>query len=102
MIVICPYCGAILPSTLNDGIILCPHCGRVVESSDKNELLAAARYVKKFCCYDLERVQTELNLSGSISESLNKYVIEGDYSFDQIVKVIGNEPSCACSDSRPR
>ena len=88
MIFCCPFCGQMFGSPLSNGIAFCPHCSRIVESTLYQKLLGAAQYVKKFNCYDIERLKWDQKLSDEEAILVNSFIVENCYSVQEFSKVL--------------
>lgn len=87
MIQVCPNCGHMLPQQLNDGLSHCSHCNQVFDSSDFNQLLAAAWQVRKDKM-SLDEVKWHLKLGEEFSIFVHTFAGEYDYTHEEFIRLL--------------
>jgi len=90
----CPHCGKSLPHSLSDGIAFCYSCNRLVETTLYQKLLSAAYFVRKYHCYDPERLEWEQKLSEDEADLVISFIGEQCFSpqeFSKELKKMGVE-----------
>lgn len=97
MICLCPFCGTRVGRPIQDGISTCNHCHRVFDSSSYHRLLSVAWLIRKQNLYNIEAVKSSCEyLTDCELAILEKYIVDGDYSHDEFLKVIDKK---TCVDS---
>lgn len=87
MIQVCPHCGFELLHSLTDGLTNCSHCTQVFDSSDLNQLLAAAWQVRRQHL-SLEQLKWHTKLDQDLSILVYTYVVEYGYSHEDFHKLL--------------
>ena len=87
MFTCCPYCGYKLFRPLENGIITCLNCDRIFSDSEKNKVLAAAWHCRNKHFEYAEMVRHQYKLSDEQVEIRQKYVIDKNYSHDDLLKL---------------
>jgi hypothetical protein len=91
MIKLCPFCGHSIGRPLVNGITTCEHCSQVFSSSLRNKILSAAWVVRKWHIHDKETLKQKFDFPEIAINTVEKYVINLDYSHDQLLEVIGKK-----------
>lgn len=93
MIKLCPYCGHSLSCPLDEGITTCDCCNLIFESSDFHRLLSAAWMVRNWHVYDADTLRHKFKFSDYIVDLVDRYIIQGDLTHDEFLKVAREETS---------
>lgn len=83
----CPHCGCELQIELKDGLADCARCKRVFDSSDFNQLLAAAWQVRKNKT-SVDQLQSQLNLDSDFSILVYTFVEEHCYGHEEFFALL--------------
>ena len=87
MIQVCPHCGFELPCELNDGLTHCSHCNQIFDSSDYNQLLAAAWLVRKKG-FTVDQIKWYLKLPDELAILVYTFISDYGYSNQEFAKVL--------------
>ena len=90
MINFCPFCGFRFKHPIDNCITTCDNCGRVFDTSPENRLLSASWACRKNHIDYIEVIKDVYKLSDEQAVFIQKYVIDGCYSHDELVKLIKN------------
>lgn len=85
--IMCPFCGHVLPNPLKDGVASCLNCSRLFDSTNFNRLLSAAWLVRKQNICDDERL-IAYGFSPVESALIIKLVADMGYSHDELIKAL--------------
>lgn len=85
--VMCPFCGHVLPHPLKDGIANCLNCSRIFDSTPFNRLLSAAWLVRKHHISDDERV-IAYGFKPTEAAIVIRFIAEMGYSHDEFLKAL--------------
>jgi hypothetical protein len=85
MIILCPFCGNKLKNKLQDGISSCDYCQRIFDSSSYHKILSALWISRNWHVHDLEIIQRHCELTAPEAAVVDKYVLQLDYTFDELV-----------------
>lgn len=87
MIYACPHCGYTLESPLKDGLTNCCHCNQVFDSSDYNNLLAAAWQCRKENL-TLEKMKWQLQLDEDFCILVYTFAYEYNYTHEEFMALL--------------
>ena len=93
MIYACPFCGRKVWKIVKDGISTCNYCGRVFDTSSFHRILSAAWMVRRHQITVPENIQASFELTDCEIGIIKKYIIEENYSHDELLKVL-NRKTC--------
>jgi hypothetical protein len=83
----CPFCGHHLQEALTDGLTNCAHCDRVFDSSEFNQLLAAAWQLRRQH-WTLPQLEWHLKLDPALAILVYTFVHDHSYSHDEFSKLL--------------
>ncbi|RDJ35101.1 MAG: hypothetical protein DWQ19_09715 [Crenarchaeota archaeon] len=89
MIYACPFCGRKVWKIVESGISTCSNCGRIFDtSSSLHRILAAAWMTRLHQMTDSEAIQLSFELTDYETNIVKEYVVDKDYSHDELLKVL--------------
>ena len=98
MICLCPFCGFRIGRPIQDGITTCQHCSRVFDSSPFHHILSAAWLIRKQNLYNIEAIKASMEeLIECELKILEEFVVEQDYSHDDLLRQINKKTCIDCS-----
>lgn len=85
--IMCPFCGHVLPTPVKDGVANCLNCSRIFDSTPFNRLLSAAWLVRRQNIVDEDRV-IAYGFTPAEAAFVIRFVAEQAYCHDDFLKVL--------------